>query len=85
MQWSYLFEYLSAWAAPHAAIVMYAGIANPEIDIKDSTQPYQLLSRMILQQIKDKDISPYIVPMKSFMGDAVFLLLLDKTTINLLV
>jgi len=78
LQWSYLFEYLSSWAAPHASIVIYAGMIYPDLPIKDSVQPYQMLCRMILQQLKDKDISPYIVPIKSFMGDAVFLLLHDK-------
>ena len=57
---------------------MYAGIANPELSINDTIQSYQMLCHMILQQMKDKDINPYIVPMKSFMGDAVFLMLTDK-------
>jgi spermidine synthase len=82
LQWSYLFEYLSAWAAPHAIIVMYAGMINPDIDLKDKTQPYQMLCHMISQQIKDKDISPYFIPMKSFMGDAVFIMLLDSIKNN---
>lgn len=75
MQWSYLFEYLSAWAAPGAVFVMYAGMID--VEIKDTIQPYQMLCHMISQQLKDKDINPYIVPMKSFMGDAVFLMLHD--------
>jgi predicted membrane-bound spermidine synthase len=78
LQWAYLFEYLSFWAAPHAIIVIYAGVANPDVSIKDTIQPYQMLCHMILQQIKDKDINPYIVPVKSFMGDAIFLMLTDK-------
>jgi spermidine synthase len=73
LQWSYLFEYLSSWATPHAVIVIYAGIRD--VGIKDTIQPYQMLCHMILQQLKDKDINPYLVPMKSFMGDAVFLML----------
>jgi hypothetical protein len=77
LQWAYLFKYLSLWAAPHAVIVMYAGIAIPDLEIKDTIQPYQMLCHMILQQLKDKDINPYLVPMKSFMGDAVFLMLTD--------
>jgi spermidine synthase len=77
LQWSYLFEYLSSWAAPHALFAIYAGIVNPDVESKDKIQPYQMLCRMIMQQIKNKDINPYIVPMKSFMGDAVFLMLMD--------
>jgi len=78
LQWAYLFEYLSAWAAPHAIIVAYAGIVNPYVAIKDTIQPYQMVCHMMLQQLKDKDINPYIIPIKSFMGDAVFLMLTDK-------
>jgi spermidine synthase len=73
LQWSYLFEYLPRWTAPNATIVMYAGMV-----IKDEpVQPYEMLCRMILQQLKNKDVSPYMVPIKSFMGDAVFLMLHD--------
>jgi spermidine synthase len=73
LQWSYLFEYLPRWTAPNATIAMYAGMI-----VKDEPiQPYEMLSRMILQQLKNKDISPYMLPMKSFMGDAVFLMLHD--------
>ena len=75
LQWAYLFEYVSAWAAPHAIIVAYAGIID--VGIKDTIQPYEMICHMMLQQLKDKDINPYLVPMKSFMGDAVFLMLTD--------
>jgi hypothetical protein len=51
---------------------------NPDVSIKDPVQPYQMLCHMILQQLKEKDINPYIVPIQSFMGDAVFLMLTDK-------
>ena len=80
LQWSYLFEYLSSWATPDAVIVMYAGMA--ELSIKEPVQPYQMLCHMILQQLKDKDINPYIVPIQSFMGDAVFLMLTNKAREN---
>ena len=36
-----------------------------------------MICHMMLQQLKEKDINPYLVPMKSFMGDAVFLMLTD--------
>ena len=73
LQWSYLFEYLPRWAAPNATIGIYAGMI-----LKDEpVQPYEMLSRMIAQQLKNKDISPYIVPITSFMGDAVFIMLHD--------
>jgi len=80
LQWSYLFEYLSTWATPDAVIVMYAGITD--VAIKDTIQPYQMLCHMILQQLKEKDINPYIVPIQSFMGDAVFLMLTNKAREN---
>ena len=73
LQWAYLFEHISLWAAPHATIVMYAGMVSKDTDI----QPYHMLCRMISQQLKHKDISPYMVPITSFMGDAVFLMLHD--------
>lgn len=75
LQWAYLFEHLSLWAAPRATIVMYAGMMMKD----ESVHPYQMLCHMIGQQLKNKDISPYMVPIQSFMGDAVFLMLHDAT------
>ena len=80
LQWAYLLQYISSWAAPDAVIVMYAGLAHAETN--DAISPYQMLCRMILQQMKNKDISPYVVPMKSFMDDAVFLMLHNAITPN---
>lgn len=80
LQWAYLFEYIPLWASPDAVIIMYAGMSKAETN--DGIPPYQMLCNMLLQQMKNKDISPYMIPMKSFMGDAVFLMLHNATTPN---
>ena len=82
LQWTHLFKSLPLWAAPHAVIVMYAGMINPDISIKDSKQPYQMLCHLISQQLKDKDINPYLVPIQSFMVDSVFIMLHDAEKKN---
>lgn len=78
LQWAYLFQHISLWAAPKSTIVMYAGM----IEKNNLVHPYEMLSRMILEQLANKDISSYIVPVKSFTGDAVFLMLHDAIINN---
>ena len=75
LQWTHLFQSLPLWTTPESVIGIYAGMIHPELSIKDSKQPYQMLCNIISQQMNDKDINPYLVTIKSFMGDSVFIML----------
>lgn len=77
-QWKHLFRHLPRWATPNASIMIYAGM------IQNATvQPYHMLKDIITQSFPEKDIHSYTVPITSFMGNAVFLLLknVDKYVI----
>ena len=71
--WSHLFKNLHKWMTPEASIVIYAGMVQPQIK-----QPYELLKDMIASSnhlLANKEIISYKVPIQSFMGESVFLLM----------
>ena len=76
--WFHLFDNLHKWITHDTPIVIYSGMIKPNEPI----QPYEIVRDMMTyppcwgqDKLVNKEIIPYKVPIESFLGESVFLLI----------